>query len=154
MKLSNESLVILKNFASISSGLYVPGGSKVRVKNAKSTVLAEAVISETFPEFCVADLNKLLGILTVDKEVDINFKGNDIVLSMLQGRSKINYRCSAKNLVNVPKNTDMTIGPEEGFASFYPHQRRSIVHRQGFVALRSRTRGCRIRWLQALPTRF
>jgi hypothetical protein len=116
MKLSNETLAILKNFASISAGLYVPGGSKVRVKEAQNKVLAEAEFAENFPSFCVADLSKFLSILTADKEVDVDFKGSDIVITMLGGRSKINYRCSPKNVVNVPKDT--TYAVEDPFVEF------------------------------------
>jgi len=109
MKLSNETLAILKNFASISEGIYVAGGSKLRVKDSRSRVLAEAIVAENFPSFCVADLNKFLGILTVDKDVELEFKGPDIVMTMLGGKSKINYRGSPKNLVNAPKDSDFSI---------------------------------------------
>lgn len=105
MKLSNETLGILKNFASISEGIFVPGGSKLRIKDSKNRMLAEAMVAESFPSFCVADLNKFLGILTVEKDVELNFKGPDIVMTMFGGKSKINYRGSPQNLVHVPKDT-------------------------------------------------
>jgi hypothetical protein len=109
MKLSSDTLAVFKNFASISSGLYVPGGSKIRVKDLKNRVLAQAVVMEEFPSFCVTDLNKFLGILTADKDVDVDFKGSDVVLTMLGGKSKIKYRCAPQNLVNIPKSTEFAV---------------------------------------------
>lgn len=118
MKLSSDTLGLLKNFATISTGIYVPGGSKFRVKDSKNRVVAEAKVAENFPSFCVEDLSKFMGILTFDKDVVVDFKGPNVVLTVLGGKSKINYRCSPQNLVNVPKDTDLTINKEDALVSF------------------------------------
>jgi hypothetical protein len=116
MKLSNETVSVLKNFATISTGIYVPAGSKLRVKESKNRVLAEAKVAEKFPAFCVADLGKFLSVLTSDKDVEIDFDGSDVVFTTFGGKSKINYRGSPKNLVNVPKDSELTIeNPEVEF---------------------------------------
>lgn len=109
MKLSNETLSVLKNFSTISEGLFVPGGSKIRVKDALGKVLAQAVVVENFPSFCIKEASKFVGILTADKTVELDFRGPDIVIQMLGGKSKINYRGSPKNLVNAPKDNDLEV---------------------------------------------
>ena len=118
MKLSPETLTIFKNLAGISSGLYAPGGSKIRVRNDRGTVLAEAHLKEDLPSFCVFDLNKFLGLLTVDKDVEMDISGPNVVLSMLKGKSKLKYRCAPKELVKIPKDKDFTISESDAFASF------------------------------------
>jgi hypothetical protein len=109
MKLSNTTLAILKNLAAISSGIYVPAGHLIRAKDSKNKVLVQVSVTEEFPEFCVQDLNKFLGVLTIDKEVEVDFQASDVVITFLGGKSKITYRCSPKTLVNVPKDKDYTI---------------------------------------------
>ncbi len=109
MKLSSETISILKNFAGISAGIFVPGGKNLRVKDAAGKILAEAVVKEDLPSFCVSDLNKFLGVLTLDKDVDIDFQNTDIVIKLMGGKSRINYRGATKNLVNVPKDTVLTL---------------------------------------------
>jgi hypothetical protein len=116
MKLSNETLAVLKNFAAISEGLYVPGGHTIRVKDSQNRVLAQAEVAENLPSFCVKELARFLSILTADKDVEIEFKGSDIIMTMMAGKSKINYRCSPKNLINVPKDNDYTIS--DAYARF------------------------------------
>ncbi len=58
MKLSNETLSVLKNFASINQGILFKPGKTIRTISTHKNILAEAVVSEEIPkEFGVYDLN-------------------------------------------------------------------------------------------------
>ena len=48
MKLSNETLTVLKNFAGINQSILVRKGNKLRTMSVMKTVLAEAVVNEEF----------------------------------------------------------------------------------------------------------
>lgn len=135
MKLSNETLSILKNFSSISEGLYVPGGSKIRIKESLGKILAEATVTENFPSFCVKDAARFVSILTADKDVSLEFKQADIVISMLGGKSKINYRGSPQSLVAVPKDNDLTIKDPIGTFTFTKDQLDYISKMVGLLGL-------------------
>ena len=50
MKLSTETLTVLKNFASINSGLEFKKGTKLSTISSTKTVLAKATLKDTFPE--------------------------------------------------------------------------------------------------------
>lgn len=109
MKLSLDTLTVLKNFSNISTGIYFPGGNTLRIKDSKNRMLAEATIKESLPVFGIADLAKFIGILTIDKDAEVAFKGSDAIVTMLGGKSKINYRGAPKNLLNVPKDTKFEV---------------------------------------------
>ena len=63
MKLSNETLTVLKNFSSINQGIQFKKGNKLTTVSSGKTVLAQANLKDEFPkEFCIYDLNEFLSI--------------------------------------------------------------------------------------------
>ena len=66
MKLSNETLTVLKNFSSINQGIQSKKGNKLTTVSSGKTVLAQANLKDEFPkEFCIYDLNEFLSIQSV-----------------------------------------------------------------------------------------
>jgi hypothetical protein len=113
MKLSNETLTVLKNFASINQNLEFKKGSKLTTVSPTKTVLAEAILKDDFTdEFCVEDLNEFLSVhsLFSDKaelafdEHNILFKGD---------RRKIKYRKTSKNVIVTPPDKTLTLPSED-----------------------------------------
>ena len=49
MKLSPETITILKNFASINQSILVKGGNQLRTISVMKNILAEAEVEEEFP---------------------------------------------------------------------------------------------------------
>jgi len=101
MKLSLETLTVLKNFASINQGILFKKGKTLRTVSAQKNVMAEATINEEIPtEFGVYDLNNFLSVLTLHKDDPvIEFDTSNVLISGLQGRSKIKYRFCAPNMI-------------------------------------------------------
>ena len=59
MKLSDNTLTILKNFAGINNSILVKQGTKLRTISVAKNILAEADITEEFPRnFAIYDLNQ------------------------------------------------------------------------------------------------
>ena len=75
MKLSTETLEVLKNFASLNSNILVKPGSRLTTVTPIKNVLAEAEVSETFEnEFGIWDLNKFLGVVSLFKNPVLSFE--------------------------------------------------------------------------------
>ena len=104
MKLSNDTLNILKNFASINTGIVFHQGKTIKTISGNKNILAEATISEEIPvEFGVYDLNNFLTVLSLHKEEPvIDFGDKMAVISGLSGRSKLNYRFCDPTMVVAP----------------------------------------------------
>jgi hypothetical protein len=104
MKLSNDTLNILKNFASINSGIVFHQGKTIKTISGNKNILAEANITEEIPvEFGVYDLNNFLTVLSLHKEEPtIDFGDKMAVISGLSGRSKLNYRFCDPTMVVAP----------------------------------------------------
>jgi hypothetical protein len=67
MKLSTETLNVLKNFSAINEGIEFKKGNTLKTMSSGKTVLAEASLKDSFTdEFCVDDLNEFLQVQLVN----------------------------------------------------------------------------------------
>lgn len=103
MKISSETLTILKNFASINSGLEFKKGNKLATISPSKTILVKATVTDDFPEdFCIYDLNQFLAVYSLNKDVEIEFNEKYVVFKT--PKKKTNYTKSTKtSIVTVPE---------------------------------------------------
>ena len=82
VKISPETLSILKNFASINPSLLIREGSKLNTVCPSNRILAEAQVTEHFPvEFAIYDMAQFLGIVSLFKSPVFEFKDTHLVIS-------------------------------------------------------------------------
>jgi hypothetical protein len=118
MKLSDNTLTLLKNFATINQGIMFKKGKTLRTVSSQKNVMAEATINEEIPtDFGVFDLNNFLSVLSLHKDDPVlDFQDNNVLISGLQGRSKIKYRfCAPHMLVAAPDKAIAMPEPEISF---------------------------------------
>jgi hypothetical protein len=110
MRLSENTVEILKNFSSINSGLVVKPGKTLRTISTNKAVFAEAKIAEEFDkEFGVYDLSKLLGVLTFDKggTPEVTFGETTMTLTGNIGSTELRYT-DPKLIFAPPSNRTIT----------------------------------------------
>lgn len=92
MKFSNETLALLKNFASINTNIvFKPGSDVSTISNAKN-IFAKAIIKEEIPsEFAIYDLNSLLAMLTLMEDQDVSFQNKSLLASSDKGKFEYFY---------------------------------------------------------------
>jgi hypothetical protein len=82
MKISPETLTVLKNFSSINPSLLVRKGNTLNTVCPSSRILAEAKVTEEFPlEFAIYDMAKFLGIVSLFTTPVFDFKETHLVIS-------------------------------------------------------------------------
>jgi hypothetical protein len=115
MKLSENTVNVLKNFSSINTALWFKSGNTLRTISPFKTVLAEAVVDETIPsDFGVYDLHQLLSILSLYQDTpEVTVVGNDLVIQGNAGRSKITYRCCDATMIKTPPDKDIKLPSED-----------------------------------------
>lgn len=92
MKLSNETLTILKNFASINTNIFFRSGSCVSSIASSEAVYARATIKEKIPnDFAIYDLNSLLATLTLVDNQEISFEDNRLLITSTGGTFEYFY---------------------------------------------------------------
>lgn len=106
MKLSSETIEILKNFATINPSLMVRKGNILRTVTANKTVMASATLKESFPaEFGVHDLTRLIMVLSAYDSPTIDFESGHVKIS--DGLSNTKYHHSAAETVTQPPAKDV-----------------------------------------------
>jgi hypothetical protein len=107
MKISSETISILQNFASINNGLQVKAGNILRTISPGKALLASAVVSETFDDFCVYDLSQFLGTLSLFNDPDVVFEDGYAVIT--DGNSKVRYVYADPNTIVTVPDRELTI---------------------------------------------
>lgn len=109
MKLSNETLTILKNFANINSGIFFKQGKKLSTVSSSKTILAEVELSDEFPQdFGIYDLNKFLSVLSLYKDnAELEFDPVNVTIG--SGRTKTKYRLTDKTMIVAPPDKQLTL---------------------------------------------
>lgn len=102
MKLSKETLALLKNFAGINSNLLLKDGTKLSTISAQKNIMASASVSETFPaEFGIYDLNEFLGALSLFSDPELVFSEKFVTIK--EGGAHIKYYAADKSVLSYPQ---------------------------------------------------
>ena len=105
MKLSSNTMNVLKNFSTINDNIFVKPGNVLETISKQKNILARADIAESFAEeFGIHDLNNFLSVLTLSKDSspEIDFENNDVVIKSRAGRSNTKYRKASKEVLVIP----------------------------------------------------
>ena len=114
MKLSENTVNILKNFSTINQNILVKEGSGLRTMSTMKNILGEASITEDFPkEFGIYDLNEFLGVLSLVKDAELEF--GDSYLTVNGGKTKIRYFYSDSSILTTPPETFNAPGCDVSF---------------------------------------
>jgi hypothetical protein len=113
MKLSDNTLTILKNFAGINNSILVKQGNKLRTISVAKNILAEADITEEFPrDFAIYDLNQFLNGLSLHNDPDLDFK-EDSYLSIKEGKRRVKYFFADPNVIISPPDKDIQLPSQD-----------------------------------------
>ena len=105
MKLSGETVDVLKNFSNINQNILIKEGTQLRTMSTMKNILAEAPIKEVFPrEFGIYDLTEFLGVLTLVNDAELEFD-SESHLTVNGGNVKIKYFFSDPSILTTPPET-------------------------------------------------
>lgn len=115
MKLSNETLGVLKNFGNINSGIFLKQGKVVKTVSSHKNILAQATIPDEIPsDFGIYDLNEFLSVVSLHKDdLSLDFDSKNIVISGRGGRSKIKYRSCESTMITTPPEKQLQMPEAE-----------------------------------------
>ena len=101
MKLSDETLTILKNYASINQNIQFKQGSTLSTFSPQKNILTIAQISEDIPStFAIYDLNKFLGALSLFHKPELTVGEKHLKIN--GGGSELNYVCAEASMLHLP----------------------------------------------------
>ncbi len=114
MKLSKETIEVLKNFGNINQGMYFRTGKTLRTVNSHKNILSTAEISDEFPtNFGVYDINNFLGVISADSDPEFEFSDKEVNIKCRGGRSTIRYGFCEPDVIVVAPEKDITMPSED-----------------------------------------
>jgi hypothetical protein len=109
MKLSNNTISILKNFSVINPNIYIRKGNKLRTISIAEDIAASATVEENFEnDFAIYDLNTFLNGLKLYDNPELEFTTDDCV-EIKQGKHRIKYRLTNPKLIKSAEDRDIKL---------------------------------------------
>ena len=113
MKLSENTLTLLKNFSNINQSILFKQGTQLRTISVMKNILAEATINEELPkDFGIYDLNQFLNGLSLHNNPDLDFT-NDNYVVIREGRSRSKYFFADPNVIITPPEKSIELPTED-----------------------------------------
>ena len=110
MQFTEQTLTVLKNFASINQALIFKPGSVVKTINPHKSVMAVASVDVEIPgEACVYDMARFLSVLSLYSKPDVEFGPKAFTIS--EGRRKTKYVYAEPTMVVAPPEKDLKLPP-------------------------------------------
>lgn len=108
MKLSEHTMTVLKNFASINSGIVLRQGNIQKTMSPEKSILVEAELEETIPtSFGIYDLNQFLGNATTMSNPELEFSEKSV--SMKDDTFTLYYLSCSPELIITPPDKELVI---------------------------------------------
>ena len=113
MKLSENTVTLLKNFSNINQSILFKKGNSLRTISVMKNILAEATINEELPkDFGIYDLNQFLNGLSLHNNPDLDFT-NDNYVVIREGRSRSKYFFADPNVIVCPPEKSIELPSED-----------------------------------------
>lgn len=113
MKLSAETLALLKNFANIQPNLMFRAGNEIKTIAEAKNIIAKATIPENIPQdFGIYDVNDFLSSLSLFSDPTFKFSGDGKSVTLEEGKSSLTYYFSDEASLTYPQK-DVTMPPTD-----------------------------------------
>ena len=107
MKLSEHTISVLKNFASINQNLVIKVGSELQTMSAMKNIVARSGVEENFPrEMAIYDLNEFLAALSLFSSPVLEFDDQYVTIKEESNpTNSLKYFYSDPSVVQSPSKT-------------------------------------------------
>ena len=115
MKLSKNTLDMLKNFSDINMSIEIKEGNILRTVSVQKNILAQAELEDSFPQdFAIYELNRFLGAVSLFDNPEFQFNGKSANIGT--SKHSVDYvYCDPSMIVTPPENNITFPDPEVKF---------------------------------------
>lgn len=117
MKLSEETLTIMKNFATINPSAVLKPGTEIRTISPQKTVMAIATIPDEIPSAaCIYDTSRFLSIYSLFENPELQFEDKFFTISEGDNKTssrKTKYVFADVSMVIMPPEKEINIPSED-----------------------------------------
>ncbi len=126
MKLNEQTLTVLKNFATINPSVVFKPGNELRTISPQKTVMAVATIPDSFESnACIYDMSRFLSMYSLYENPQIDFQEKFCYIS--EGKRKTKYVFADISMVIVPPEKEIKIPSEDVSVSVEWNDLQSVI---------------------------
>jgi hypothetical protein len=108
MKLSEDTLSIIKNFSAINRSILFRPGNVLRTISPTKSVFARATVSENFPVQCaIYEVPRFLGACSLFDNPELDF--GDKQMRITDGKRSVDYTYADPNAIIAPPEKDINL---------------------------------------------
>jgi hypothetical protein len=134
MKLSTQTVTVLKNFAMINPSIVLKPGNVIRTISPQKTVMAIATVPDDIPsKACIYDASRFLSVLSLFKEADLNFE--DKFCTMSEGKMHMKYVFADESMVIAPPEKDVNFPSNDVEVDVQWNDLQSVIKAAGVLGL-------------------
>jgi hypothetical protein len=112
MKINSKTLSVLKNFAGINPSIIVKPGNVVKTLSGGKTVLARAVVPDTFEkQFAIYNMSQFIACISMFTNPDLDFGETSVRIS--DTNKSFTYHYADPSIIVSPPDKDITVPSEE-----------------------------------------
>ena len=113
MKLSDNTLSVLKNFSTINQSILFKQGTKLRTISVMKNILAEVQLKEELPkDFGIYDLNQFLNGMGLHQSPELDFN-NDGYVVIKEGKMRSKYFFADPQVIVTPPEKAIELPSED-----------------------------------------
>jgi hypothetical protein len=134
MKLSQQTLNVIKNFATINPSIVLKPGTEIKTISPQKTIIAIASIPDEIPsEACVYDASRFLSVLSLFKDPEIRF--NEKYCTISEEKMNMKYVFADKSMVITPPETGVKFPSEDVSVDVKWNDLQSVIKAAGVLGL-------------------
>ena len=135
MKLSKNTLDVLKNFKEINQSILFKQGNSLKTISVMKNILAEATIEEELPrDFGIYDLSQFLNGIDLHQSAELDFS-NDNHVVIKEGRMRSKYFFADPNVIITPPEKEITLPSEDAVFDLSTDQLDKLLKAAGIYQL-------------------
>lgn len=135
MKLSEKTISILKNFATINPSIYIRKGNVIRTIAMSGNIAACVQVSENFnTEFAIYDLNQFLNGLKLYNTPSLIFEDENYLL-IKEGSHTIKYFLTDPSLIFASEDKDIVLPSRDVCFQMDEHQFEKLIRSSAVFGL-------------------
>ena len=135
MKLSKNTLDVLKNFKEINQSILFKQGNSLKTISVMKNILAEATIEEELPkDFGIYDLSQFLNGIDLHQSPDLDFT-NDNHVVIKEGKIRSKYFFAEPQCIVTPPEKPITLPSEDAVFDLSTDQLDKLLKAAGIYQL-------------------
>lgn len=134
MKISTNTINVLKNFAKINPSIVIPNGNIVKTISPSKTIMAKAVVDTDFPQtFAIYSLDRFISTMSLFSDPDMTF--NESFVGINDGNKATHYTYADPSTISKAPEKELNLPSVDATFTLENESLRDVEKAAGVLGL-------------------